>query len=264
MADTSANVDFEKVIPDHQVILETGAVLLQTLTDVSGWVTKGASSVNFPTVASTGTQAAVARDGSFTDENFAGADDTFNIDKKLGGSFSVNVHEDDQNIFKTKVVKTKGVLKNMGRQADKDMYDKMLAAASLNHAPTASLLDDVVDMIKELDDANVPNDGERYLYITNASYAIISKEVKDFIRYKTDKDGVVGEIFGVKVVRGNIAGATTDLMYHRAAAAYAYQTGSPKLMSSEDQKATVEGLSLSRMFGGKALQTGDLICKRAI
>lgn len=254
-------IDINVVIPEHQVVLDKAANILPTLTDVSRYAVKGSSSVDYPTLAPRSGQN-IAITGSFTKNNANYGNDSFNLDKKLGDFFSVNLHQEKQNRLNNLEDSTRETLKAIAKQADKVMLGLMVAAAdgTNNLTPTSSILTDIVDMKKILADNDVPME-DLYIAVTNADYAALEKEVKDFIRYNTDKDGVVGEIYGVKVVRSNFSELTNSIMYHMKGAAYAFQ-GETLFLETVAAGSSSIDYELSRLFGGKATQAGAMICIR--
>jgi hypothetical protein len=253
-------ISIDVVIPEHQVVLQDQAKVLATLTDVSKYAVKGAKSVNFPTLAAReGDNIGIGDTFSPVAPNYA--DDSFNLSEKLGDFFPINLHQERQNQLNALEDSSRETLKAIAKQADKSMITKMVAAATAGPAPTSAILDDIVDMAKVLDDADVPQE-DRYLLITNADYADLQKETKDFIRYSNDKTGVVGEVYGMKVVRSTDAALTVTIAYHKKAAAYAWQ-GETLFLETIVAGGSSANYELSRMFGGKATQSGAMIVKRA-
>lgn len=256
----AAFIDINIVIPEHQVILDKQATVLSTLTDVSRYVVKGASSVDYPTLAPRAGQN-IAIGGTFTKNAANYGNDSFNLNEKLGDFFGVNLHQEKQNRLNNLEDSTRETLKSIAKQADQSMISKMIAAATLKDAaPTASLADDIVDMKRQLKEADVPTD-DLYICVTPADKAVLEKEVKDFIRYSTDKDGVLGEIYGVKVIESNFSELTQSMMYHRKGAAYAWQ-GETLFLETVVAGSSSIDYELSRLFGGKATQSGAMIVKR--
>lgn len=253
-------ISIDVVIPEHQVVLQDSAQVLQTLTDVSRYAVKGAKSVDYPTLAARAGQN-IAIGGTFTKNNANYGNDSFDLDEKLGDFFSVNLHQEKQNQLNNLEDSSRETLKAIAKQADGSVIAKMVSAATVGPAPTSAILDDIVDMGKVLDDANVPMEG-RHLLITNADYADLQKETKDFIRYNNDKSGVVGEVYGMKVVRSTDSALTVTIAYHSKGAAYAWQ-GETLFLETISAGSSSADYELSRMFGCKATQSGAMIVKRA-
>jgi hypothetical protein len=257
------NIDIEVVLPEYQVILSEKVTVLPTLTDVSQFVVKGGSSVNYPTLANRDGQRVTGAGTSFaagTDANYA--DDSFDLNQKCGDVFAVNVHLEEQNKFNALQDSTRSTLEAIGKQADRFMIGLLVAGAdgTNNLTPTASLVDDIVDMAKILDDNKVPEE-DRFVALTNADMATMRKEVKDFIRYNTDKDGLIGEIYGIKVVRSNFSELTHSIMYHKKAGAYAWQSA-PKMLEGATIGSSSISYEISRMLGGKCTQAGAMVVIR--
>ena len=253
-------IDINVVIPQHQEILDRKASVLPTLRDVSKYAVKGASSVDFPTLAPRAGQS-IALGGSFTVNNANYGNDSFLLNEILGDAFSIDLHQEEENILNNLEDSSRETLHSIAKQADASCISKMITAATLMAgAPSASLYDDLVDMAKLLDDADVPAE-DRYVAVTNADYAVLSKEIKDFIRFNTDKSGVVGEILGMKVVRCTAAELSQTMVYHKNAVAYCWH-GTTKFIEEPSATAVSQTYSISRKFGAKAVQSGAMIVKR--
>ena len=126
----AANIDINIVIPEHQVILDQIPSVLQTISDVTKFVIKGASSVDFPTLAARAGQnkgITVAFDSN--PANYG--NDSFNLDEKLGDFFPVNLHQEKQNVLNNLEDSSRETLKAIAKQADSSAVSKMIAAATL-------------------------------------------------------------------------------------------------------------------------------------
>lgn len=256
----AAFIDIEVVIPEYQVILQGAATVLGTLTDVTRYVVKGASSVDYPTLASrAGQNIAIGATFSQNDANYG--NDSFNLNEKLGDFFGVNVHQDKQNRFNNLQDSTQETIKAIARQADGSMIAKLVAASATNKVtPTASIKNDIIDMKAFLLAKKVPAD-DLYLAVTPAEHGALEKLLTDFIRFDADVSGVVGKISGVKVIVSTDAALTEAMMYHKKAGAYAFQ-GETVFLQTVVAGASAIKYELSRMFGGKATQSGDMVVLR--
>lgn len=260
-------IDLEVIIPEVQIKLEEASVVLPTLTDLSSRVVKGSKTVNYPTLAPVeGQNVGIDADFATTEQDADYGDDAFDLSEKLGHFFKVNPHIDDQNLFDTVADQSEAALKAIAKQADKSMIAKLVAGAEAadNYAgSTSDVVADFLEMMKVLDDQNVPED-ERSFVASNATIKALRTAVKDFIRFETDKNGVIGELYGVPVLKSNFSSVlTNDIMYHKLGAGYAW--GLKLLLMKEPTSIGTKILySISKMFGGKVTQGGKMVAIRKV
>lgn len=249
-------ISVASVIPEHQLILAESSKLLASIKDVSKYAIKGASTINYPTLAPRSGQS-IALNGVFTSNASNYGDEILALDKKLGDLFPVNVHLEAQNVMNTIEDATRDILRAMGVQADSAAYTELTAAlqsAGENKVKTSDIYADIVDMNKMLDDKKVPREG-RTFWANTADYAALCKLTKDFIRFDADKTGVVGQIAGVNVVISTTVSGDSILL-HSNAVVYALQ-GEPVILETVNAAGTFIEYSVSEVFGCKATQSGN-------
>ncbi len=260
----AAFIDLELIIPEVQIKLEERVIVASSVTDVSSRVIKGTKTVNYPTLAPVeGQNVGIDADFSTSEQDANYGDDSFDLQEKLGHLFRINPHIDDQNIFDTAADQTDAALYAIAKQADRSLISKLDAGADTagnNVTPTADIIADFLSMMEVLDNQNVPED-DRYFLATNADIKSLRTAVKDFIRFETDKNGVIGELYGVPVLKSNFSQLTDSLMYHKLACAYAW---GPRLLLMKDPNSVGTKLlfSISKMFGGKVTQSGKMVVVR--
>lgn len=264
-------VSMENVIPNYQTVLAVGSVFLGTVQDKSEYAIKGASVINYPTLAPMVAENK-AITASFTNESDLGfGDDKIDLNKKLGRGFKLNLHQQKQNVLRAFEAKSQDCLRAIGALADEIVYDAAIVALEdIYVVPTSDFYADVVDLGKKLDDAKVPRDGNRYLWIGPVHYAKLLK-TKDFVRFdgtgsgEAMKTGMVGQILGFKVVMsplidGVTTGKTDAIALHTNAVAYGWQ-GEMLLMEETDALATSVQYSMSDLFGCNVTQDGAFACR---
>lgn len=256
-------VSMQEVIPQHQEILRAGSKLLALTRDVSSYAVKGASSINYPTLAKRTAQTK-ALNGTFDVNNASYGDDILSLNQKIGDAFDVEQHQEKQNKLRSLEDNSKNTLAAMGEDIDKKIYIALRAATVGDYVvPTSDFYADVVDMAKKLDDAHVPQTG-RILMVSSADYAKLLK-TKDFVRFDgvgqgaNIQSGVVGEILGFKVVKLIVDLADQDdtaqqsIAWHTNGVITAIQ-GETLLMSSAIPESTKMRYSISDLFGCKCVQ----------
>lgn len=267
----AVKVSIDQVIPEHQEILRQGSKILGLVRDVSRYATKGAKSINFPTLAKRTAQTE-ALTGTFDVNNANYGDDVLDLDAKIGDAFDIEQHQEEQNILNSLEDNSRNVLAAMGEDMDKKIYIKLRAATEGSyHVPTSDFYADVVDMAKKLDDNHIPQTG-RVLWVSSADYAKLLK-TKDFVRFDgrgdgdAIKSGVVGEILGFQVVKAIVDLAdqteTTQqtIAFHTNGVVAATQ-GNTLMMMASIPESTKNRYSISELFGTKVLQvsgTGDSV-----
>lgn len=252
----AASVSKTEVKNEPQVILAQAAKLVQSVYDVSEFAVAGVNAINYPSM-DVSTAQNLAIGAAMTDENASYSDGLLSLNEKLSRSFSVNLHVEFQNVMRTIELKTTNILQAIGLEMDKSIYAKLIAALQSpgeNKTKTSDIYADIVDMNKMLDDKLVPREG-RKLWANTADYAALCKLTKDFIRFDTDKSGVVGTIAGVEVIVSTAVSGDSILLHTNAVVA-----GSQPLIFAEQPDASLPGkkLSISCMFGAFAAQGGNL------
>lgn len=256
-------VSMQEVIPQHQEILRAGSKLLKLTRDVSQYAVKGASSINYPTLAKRTAQTK-ALNGTFTVNNANYGDDILTLDQKLGDAFDIEQHQEKQNKLRSLEDNSKNTLAAMGEDIDKKIYIALRAATVGDYvAPTSDFYADVVDLAKNLDDKHIPQTG-RVLLVTSADYAKLLK-TKDFVRFdgtgsgSAMASGVVGEILGFAVVKlivdlaDQTDTAQQTIAWHTNGVISAVQ-GETLMMSSAIPESTKMRYSISDLFGCKCVQ----------
>ena len=259
----ASKISIQSVVPEHQLILQESVKIINTLTDVSKYaLAKGAATINYPTLAA-GSAEAIAIGASFTDDDANYADEILSLDIKLGRSFKVNVHAEQQNAMNAVEDSTKQALLHMGLKADASCYAALLAsvqAAGENVPKTSDMYADLVDIQKKMNDNKVPMTN-RFLLVNTTDWATLLK-TKDFVQFQSTGsgqpivDGVIGRILGFQVVLSTVVSGDS-IAYHSNALAYAFQ-GNPIMLENVDTNGTVVKYSVSEMFGCKATQGGNL------
>lgn len=256
----AAFIAIANVIPEHQTILAESSKILATLTDVSSYAIKGASSVNYPNLAARAGQN-VGISSSFTNSDANYSDEVLSLNQKIGDAFSVNIAQEKQNMLRNLEDSTKESLRAMGMQMDKACYDALIAAlasAGENVVPTSDMYADVVNLSKVLDNNKVPAE-DRFLLVSPNDYAKLLG-VSKFTSWvdrgdgSALKTGVVGQILGFTVIKST-AVTGDSIAYHKKALAWAIQ-GDTQMMETPDSLATKVQYSIFDLFGCKATQSG--------
>lgn len=254
----ATKISIVSVIPEHQLILAESAKIGATMNNVSKFAIKGASTINYPTMAARSGQS-IGLTASFTSADANYADEILNLDAKLGDAFAINVHVERQNILNNLEDSSKETLRAMGLQADAAIYAALLASVAAITVPqTADMYADVVDLQKKLNDAKVPM-SDRYLLVNTTDWAKLLK-TKDFVRFDATgsgapiSDGVVGMILGFKVVLSTVV-TGDSIAYHSKAVSWA-NPEEPIMLESIDPLGTKIQYSISQVFGCKANQAG--------
>lgn len=258
----AVKISIQNVIPEHQLILAESAKLAATLNNVSKYAIKGASTINYPTLAARSGQS-IALTDSFTSADNNYADEVLSLDKKLGDAFAINIHLEGQNVLNSLEDASKETLRAMGVQADAAIYAALIAdlqTSGENVVPTSDMYADLVDIQKKMNDNKVPM-SDRYFAVNTADWAKLLK-TKDFVRFDATGDGspivegVVGMILGFKVILSTVVSGDS-VAYHKMALSWG-NPEEPKMLETIDALGTKAQYSISQVFGCKSHQSGKL------
>lgn len=255
-------ISVEKIIEEHQLILERGIALFPAVTDVSMFATKGNDTVSYPTLApAAGELLDLSNGDNITGEDLNFGKDTLTMDKAAARGFPLDANEEEENYMNGLQAGMNTSISAIGRQIDKSIYDALLAAASGNVVPTADIYEDIVDLAALLDAEEVP-ESDRFLAVSSTDYAKLRK-CKDFIRVDARggedriSTGFVGNILSFQVIKSNVV-TGDSLAFHKAALAIA-KHGEMKMKVEEQAYEMSTKHALWQKFGLVATQSGKFI-----
>ena len=246
-----------------QAELREKAVLLPTISDMSGFAGKGSKSVSFPKL------------GSFTVENrafgAAGSEqavtegfDTITLDRNAYISFVVDSADEIQTTVEARTELLLRAGSAMARYVDTQILGVLNTVASLNiNAAVAQDItrDDILEMRRHLMENNAdmnqvflvvpPAQEEAMLKIAEFSQA-------DIYGSAVIPNGMIGRVYGVPVIISNLLGdAGQAYMYERSGIAIAFQKSlgvgeQPEVAYGSDARK----VAIDQLFGVDGMQLG--------
>jgi len=278
----SAVISTEVLVPEYQVILQSESVLLPTLNNQSARAIKGASSINYPTLAKRTAQrktlATLESAGISAVENNYG-DSVLLLNRILADAVPVKLVQEKQHAFDTIKDFTSNALKAFGREMDIAVKYDMLAAlqgAGQNVVKTSDVIEDLAMIEKKMDEMSIPAT-DRFFNVNSTDYATIRKNPNflraDALGSEKLTQGQVGMVFNFTIVRGahlNAATLTDDagdnalsndsIAYHRNAVTWAIQGESTVCEAINALKQKKE-VSISELWGCKVEQAGGFMVR---
>ncbi len=240
------------------------SVLAPTVMNVSKYAVKGAKSITFPYAG-----------------HFAVHDKLQNTEVEAqtltysGDTLSLNLHKVIQWVIeKSASVQTpvdveldaiSRATRAMAKQLDSDIHAALILASSSSpdhivaFAGSAIAIADIVDANKLLDIQDVPQDG-RVLAISPTDKAALLKiasfvDASQWGNNQPIAKGVIGEVYGCKVVMSTVVTTSRPILYHNEAVAWGLQMG-PEFDQQKDLKNLGQRYSLDQMYGVKVMQGG--------
>ncbi len=248
-----------------QAELAEKSVLLNSVSDYSQWVVKGAKTVQIPRASSFTAQAKVVGTATtYQNLTYAADELALNIYKHIPVLIEDSAREqsavdlDGENIERMASAMVVAIESSIAGVLVKAANDIQLSGTS-NLVLTSG---DIVDARKELNDNDVPQE-DRFLALPPAQEAAMLK-ISSFIdasQYGSNEpimNGEIGRVFGFRVLVSNQFASDSEFCaYHKSHAAFARQIA-PKF---EKQRAPLnvlgDELSLSLSYGVKQLDSGN-------
>lgn len=239
-------------------------VLAPTFRDVSQFAVKGAETISFP------------RAGSFTPENRASAAaasllnvtyavDTLTPNKRMTVSYAIDPMDEVESSINVEADLAARAAKALGKQVDTDAITELEAVGTATATAGAISKDIILEMRKTLLLAEADLNS-MYLAIGPQSESIMLG-ISEFVEAQkygsaVIPNGVMGTIFGVKIIRSSQLGTNVFYMYDSQGIAVGYQ----KQMAMGERPAPEYGSSAvlrtwDHKYGIKGLQNNALIIK---
>lgn len=259
-ADTYPNLKQEVIASLVQRELEFKSKLLPTITDVSNFAVPGASSVSFPKLDSftANNRAFGAAD---TEQNLTDTKDQILLDKNRIVSWIVDAKDEVQTSINNVAETAKRAASALARDIDNEIVTMLEADGQATTTAGVISRDIILEMRESLFDAEAEEDS-MVLVVGNDSESELLK-IAEFTRHdvygpnEAIRNGRLGTIYGMPVIRRSGIGASTYYMYAKEGAAYAAQSG-PQMDSEKDIQYGTGAMrfAMDILYGVDSLQRG--------
>lgn len=258
------------IVETVQRELAAQAKVRPLVTDVSQYAVKGNRSISFPKLGSLEVQK--LGEGQAADaQAIAATEDQLELDQLASVQFILKKQSEIQSRLMFEEAMISRAASAHARQVDIDIIEAMASgAASANDVTynASDIEDNILDVVKALDEANSPEEGRFLLFRPAQKKLILS--VANFVqaeRYGSNvpiMQGEIGMAYGIRFVMSNIATTTfvdgTMIGFHREALALGFQMD-PMIDEEKDIKwgAGSKRVAVDQLYGYKTLQSGNLI-----
>lgn len=246
-----------------QDVLNQASVIAPTLMNESARAVKGAKSVSLPRTGRLSVNDKVeGSDVTFQVRTYG--KDTIDLDRHKEISGVIEDRADIQAMVSEKVLFVKDGSVELALERDTFLYTllKLASAAAPDHriafAGATIAKEDILAARKLLDIANVP-DSDRWLAINPEEESDLLA-IAEFIRadhYGSSAipSGVLGQLYGVTILKTNAVTAGLPVMYHRSSVAWASQIG-PRVQTEKVPRKLGDEIIMDHLYGGIELDLG--------
>lgn len=243
--------------------LKFRAQLSGTTIDVSRWAGKGNKSISFPRLGSF-TAEERAAGAAFTEQVAASSVDTLDLDKRVGVHYIVDPDEEVESVLNWEVELAQRAGSAIGRKLDLDIISRLESEAEPLVAAVGDISRDfILDMREYLlnNEADLDLEGFILLGVDQEKAMLKIDEFKRQDIYGPNgavRQGQLGTIYNMPVIRHSGLAASTYYMYVRPAIAYGLQKA-PRLGSQPavEYGADAEKVTLNHKYGVKCTQIGE-------
>lgn len=258
------------IVETVQRELAAQAKVRPLVSDVSEFALPGNVSISFPKLGSLSVQK--LSEGQAADaQALTASEDQLDLDQLATVQFILKKQSELQSRLRFEDAMLTRAASAHARQVDTDILEAMASGAASGNDVTyngSDIEDNILDVVKALDEANAPEEG-RFLVFRPAQKKLILS-VANFVqaeRYGSNIAVVKGELgmaYGLRFVMSNISTTTfvddTMIGFHREALAIGFQMDP----TVDEEKAIKWGagskrIAVDQLYGYKVMQSGNLI-----
>lgn len=272
---TATTVDatrMEFIVEMVQRELAAAAKVRPLILDVSQWAVKGNKSIEFPKMSSF--SVTERADGAAVDASaLTYTTDQLDLNINASVQWLLEKKADIQSRLMLLQANIQRAASAHARAVDAKIIQAMFAGAAAGNDVTyngAAIEDNILEVVKNMDEANVPEEGRILLFRPAQKSLLLGVEnLVQTNRYGSSEPILKGEIgmaYGLKFVMSNntSAGFVDGVMlgFHKESAAIGFQLD-PMFDEESDIKygAGAKRYALDQLYGVKVLQSGNLIVK---
>lgn len=244
--------------------LAANTVLAPTIRNVSDRATPGSLSIAFPRL--TSFTASDRTEGAAGDATaLTSANDVMLLEHKPYVAYIIDSVTETQTMVNNDIEFAKRAGTSFGRRLDTEIVTELEAAGTATTTVGAITKAIVLEMREALFDAFADMDKLTLAVGGDSESTLLN--IDDFVRAdhygeKVIQRGVLGKLYGVKVVTSNLIGTTTFYMYEESGIAYGFQQGVKSSRESDNSfGSSAQRVAFDAIFGVQALQNSTLIIK---
>jgi len=247
-----------------QMELAANTILAPTIRNVSDRAIPGSLSIAFPRLTSfTASDRAEGVAGDAT--ALTSANDVMLLEHKPYVAYIIDSVTELQTMVNNDIEFAKRAGTAFARRLDTEIVTELEAAGTVTTTAGAISQAIVLEMREALFDAFA--DMTKLTLAIGGDSESVLLAIDDFIRAdhygeKVIERGVLGRLYGVKVVVSNLIGTTTFYMYEESGIAHGFQQGITSSRESDNTFGSkAERVAFDAVFGVQAMQNSTLIIK---
>lgn len=247
--------------------LQASAVVAQSVMDVSSFAVPGSKSISFPKMTSFSVQKRTSSQPGDAQALTASVDQ-LNLNQNAYIAWIIEKFDNLQSQVAADLESLRRAASAHARGVDSDLIADMLANAKNSQTFSSAITrDNILDLRLDLDNENIPDDGNRFLLI-NPQEERDMLDIADFIdasKYGSSdpiQNGEIGRVYGLRVLKSNLITANQSLCYHREGLALGFQARANVGEQSAIEYGTgSKKMAMDQLYGYKVLQGGAYISK---